>query len=253
MVRVGDEFLSGVLVSAADVGAAPLTVTITATITPPAGNSSIAKGSKAADGGTSNDYAIQLAAGSPVTREVTLTPSKQQREVRFRFSAAAVGGAGLRFDAYLGSSKALQLQSGAVRSAATVDSASFDVPVLGRQPPVFLATSFALQPASSPSISLSAAGGLQSGQAEGLALPAADPGSGYVDLVAGVGNLPFVKVRGAGWGRLLTFNFCSNDSLLGASICGGQKPDACLLACSCWEWRQLIHPHTHGTNTRTQS
>jgi hypothetical protein len=50
---------------------------------------------------------------------------------------------------------------------------------------VFVATSFALQPGTNAS----------AGQAEGLALPEADPGSGSVDLVAGVGNLPFLQVR----------------------------------------------------------
>lgn len=105
--------------------------------------------------------------------------------MRFRFSAAAIGEAGLRFDVFVGDSDAAS------------DSASFDVPVLGRQGGVFLATSFALTPSSGSGSGNGSAAA--AGQVEGLALPAADPGSGSVDLTAGVGNLPFLQV-GSGCG-----------------------------------------------------
>ncbi|KAI8474281.1 MAG: hypothetical protein J3K34DRAFT_375003 [Monoraphidium minutum] len=170
MVRVGDVFEAGVLVSAPDAGAAPITVTITATVTRPTAELADPEGAAAPANGSSS---ISLLPRDPFSREAVLSASRQQAEVRFRFSASEVGSSGVRFDAYL---------KGSASKAA--DSAAYDIPVLGRQGSVFLATSFALQPG---------AGLLGSGQTEGLALPEADPGSGTVDLVAGVGNLPFLQ------------------------------------------------------------
>lgn len=128
--------------------------------------------------GSPGTLAVTLLPENPYSRSTALNAAKQQMEVRFRFVAAQIGEAGLRFDAYLGDSEAPS------------DSASFDLTVLGRQGEVFVATSFALQ---------GAAGGgteLGGGQVEGLDLPEADPGSGSVDLVAGVGYLPFLQVCG---------------------------------------------------------
>ncbi len=182
MVRVGDVFESGVVVSAPDAGAEPLAVTVTATVTgPSSGNVTGDAGRKLlADDAPSDPQqaSIVLVPQDPYARETTLTAAKQQREVRFRFTAVRVGESGLRFDVYLGTR--------ASQAPRASDSASFDVPVLGRQSEVFLATSFSLRPNGSEA----------AGQVEGLALPAADPGSGSVDLVAGVGNLPFLQVGG---------------------------------------------------------
>ncbi|KAI8474284.1 MAG: hypothetical protein J3K34DRAFT_456831 [Monoraphidium minutum] len=170
MVRVGDVFEAGVLVSAPDAGAAPITVTITVTVTRPTAELADPEGAAAPANGSSS---IALLPRDPFSREAALSASRQQAEVRFRFSASEVGSSGVRFDAYL---------KGSASKAS--DSAAYDIPVLGRQGPVFLATSFALQPGT---------GLLSAGQTEGLALPEADPGSGTVDLVAGVGNLPFLQ------------------------------------------------------------
>lgn len=64
------------------------------------------------------------------------------------------------------------------------DAVQEDVEVQGQQSPVFIATSFSLQ-----------AGSDVAGRQEGLVLPEATPGSGSVNLLAGVGYLPAVKVR----------------------------------------------------------
>ena len=180
IVRVGDEFESGVLVSSPGVGAAPLTVTIKASVAAPSNASGPTAAAATATTAAAGPAAIRLLPEDPTSREVTLTAAAQQREVRFRFKALAVGAAGLRFDAFVGGGGAKSGSSSG--SAGAADSAAFDVPVLARQGQVFLATSFALQ-------------GTPNGTAaaEGLALPAADPGSGAVELTAGVGNLPFVK------------------------------------------------------------
>lgn len=180
MVRVGDVFESGVVVTAPDAGPDPITVSIKATTTKPsAEKTNLAATAERTELEVRRRQkvlgdAVTLLPTSPFFREVQLSATEQQRTVRFRFSARAVGETGLRFDAFLGSDAA---------GKEPVDSASFDVPVLGRQRPVFVATSFALQPG---------AGG--DGQVDGLALPDADPGTGSIDLLAGVGNLPFLKV-----------------------------------------------------------
>lgn len=59
------------------------------------------------------------------------------------------------------------------------------VPVLGKQGPVWIATSFAVRGSNSSSVV---------NRVEGLALPAAENGSGSISLVAGVGYLPAVQV-----------------------------------------------------------
>jgi hypothetical protein len=175
-VRVGDTFESGVIVSAPDAGAEPLPITITASVVPPAAPTLARRRLAQADGAAAPAPAAAIALGAEAasTRTVTLSAAKQQQEVRFRFSAGALGAASLRFDARVGD------------ATATSDSAAYEVPVLGRQGPVFLATSLALQ---------AGANGTGSAAVEGLALPEAEPGSGSVDLVAGVGNLPFLQVR----------------------------------------------------------
>ncbi len=64
------------------------------------------------------------------------------------------------------------------------DAVQVSLPIEGRQPDVWVATSFALRPS----------GTGNSSRAEGLALPAADPGTGSVVLMAGVGSLPAIQV-----------------------------------------------------------
>jgi len=181
MVRVGDVFECGVLASAPDAGVEPLVITITATVTAPANktSSNLNRHRRILREAEEPVTAIRLQPTNPYSRKVTLSAAKQQRTVRFRFNAVAVGETGLRFDAHLGFP--------AKEAAKTIDSASFDVPVLSRQRPVFVATSFALQAGANNTEE-------PMGQAEGLKLPAAELGSGSVDLVAGVGNLPFLQV-----------------------------------------------------------
>lgn len=100
------------------------------------------------------------------------------QEVRFQFSAASVGNATLRFSATVGGA-----------TAAVADSVQLVIPVLGVQSDVWVATSFAIRP--------NASNGAVASRQEGLLLPKAVNGSGSLDLVAGVGYLPAVKVRGA--------------------------------------------------------
>lgn len=170
-MRVGDTFESGVLVSAPDAGATPLAITVKATVTPPGANATDAAARRRLQQAATS-AAVRLLPEDPTSRSTALSAARQQREVRFRFSAAAVGAAGLRFDVYVNG------------AAAAADSAEYDLEVLGRQGEVFIATSLALQP-----------GAGAGAQPEGLELPEADAGSGAVDLVAGVGNLPYLQVR----------------------------------------------------------
>lgn len=67
------------------------------------------------------------------------------------------------------------------------DAVQGDVEVRGQQSSLFVATSFSLQALGDEAGS--------KGRQEGLALPDATPGSGTLDLLAGVGYLPAVKVR----------------------------------------------------------
>lgn len=220
MVRVGDVFECGVVASAPDAGTEPLIITVTATVTSPSGGT--LPPTKAAAGAARRRAllqapaalplrggAVMLLPSNPFSRVTSLTAARQQRTVRFRFAAAAVGEAGLRFDVYLGgASEAARAASGGTGGAAAaaagdygtpVDAASFDVPVLGRQRSVFVATSFALQAAPAAVNGSDSDSGEQGGgggqQYEGLALPAAEPGTGTVSVLAGVGNLPFLQVR----------------------------------------------------------
>jgi uncharacterized protein YfaS (alpha-2-macroglobulin family) len=172
-VRVGDDFEAGVIVSSPDT-AAPITVEIIAQMA----------AATTAVGATSNatkiaggDSSLVLLPADPVVQTVSLSPQQQQVEVRFRYQAKAIGMAGLRFDARVPS----------IASVDAADATQQDVQVQGQQGAVFIATSFALQAGSNVNGS--------SGRQEGLELPDATPGSGTVDLLAGVGYLPAIKVR----------------------------------------------------------
>ncbi|GLI68394.1 hypothetical protein VaNZ11_012780 [Volvox africanus] len=155
--RVGDVFQSGVIVT---VGSAPATVNVQLQI-----------------GGDA------LSATGPLRQTVTFAAEEGlQREVRFNFSAVAIGRVNLSFAAEDaqpgGGADALQLQ----------------LSVAGQQGDVWVATSFALSalpPSSNASSSSSGGGGGMQWQ-EGMELPAVVPGSGGLNLTAGVGYFPAI-------------------------------------------------------------
>ncbi|GIL54024.1 hypothetical protein Vafri_9574 [Volvox africanus] len=156
--RVGDVFQSGVIVT---VGSAPATVNVQLQV----------------DGGA-------LSATGPLRQTVIFAAEEGlQREVRFNFSAVAVGRVNLSFAAEDaqpgGGADALQLQ----------------LSVAGQQGDVWVATSFALTalPPSSNTSSGSSGGGVVQWQ-EGMELPAAVPGSGGLNLTAGVGYFPAITI-----------------------------------------------------------
>ncbi|KAF6261957.1 hypothetical protein COO60DRAFT_1458856 [Scenedesmus sp. NREL 46B-D3] len=95
-----------------------------------------------------------------------------QQEARFDFSAQGLGSQSIRFVATAG------------EDAEVADQVQLDVPVLGKQGPVWIATSFAVRGSNSSTIA---------NRVEGLALPRAENGSGSVSLVAGVGYLPAIQ------------------------------------------------------------
>uniref|UniRef100_A0A383WAS0 EGF-like domain-containing protein n=1 Tax=Tetradesmus obliquus TaxID=3088 RepID=A0A383WAS0_TETOB len=170
-VRVGDDFEAGVIVSSPD-AAAPITVEITAQMA--AATTGVDTSSNATSA-VADDGSLVLLPKDPVVQTVSITPQQQQVEVRFRYQAKAIGMSGLRFDARVPT----------IASADAADATQQDVTVQGQQGGVFIATSFALQAGSSVNGS--------SGRQEGLELPDATPGSGTVDLLAGVGYLPAIK------------------------------------------------------------
>jgi hypothetical protein len=173
-VRVGDDFEAGVIVSSPDT-AGPITVEVTAQMA--AATTAVdAAGNATKGAGAAGDGSLVLLPADPVVQIVSLSPQQQQVEVRFRYQAKAIGMAGLRFDARVPS----------IASVDAADATQQDVQVQGQQGAVFIATSFALQAGSSVNGS--------SGRQEGLELPDATPGSGIVELLAGVGYLPAIKV-----------------------------------------------------------
>ncbi|KAF8063719.1 hypothetical protein HT031_003574 [Scenedesmus sp. PABB004] len=160
-VRVGDNFTAGVLVEAPGLERETTVSVAAALAAPPAGS----------DGGAPPP---PLALAGPQRVSVVLRPGAAQAEARFAFAARALGTAAITFTAAAAGSD----------GAATADAVQLSVPVLGVQSPVWLATSFAV------------AGSNVTGAAsrvEGLALPAAEAGSGAISLVAGVGYLPAVQ------------------------------------------------------------
>jgi len=145
IVRVGDAFEAGVLVTGS-LGSSPVNVVTSVTI-----------------GGTG------LKLDGPGSITASLSGELQQREVRFRFKATAIGNATLKFK---------------VTTPSGGDALEWVLPVLGKQGEVFVATSFAVKPGTN---------GSTSGRAEGLKLPNAIPGSGNLQLMAGVGYLPAIQ------------------------------------------------------------
>ncbi|GIL68720.1 hypothetical protein Vafri_21968 [Volvox africanus] len=149
-VRVGDTFEAGVVVT---VGSAPATVNVTLQVL--------------------NQSKSSLRSVGPISQMVTFSGNSLQVEVRFNFTARAVGTTSLVFaasDSAPGGGK---------------DSLQVEIDVEGQQGDVWLATSFAL--ASNASFN-----GSNPRWVEGIDLPAAVPGSGGLTLVAAVGYLPTV-------------------------------------------------------------
>ncbi|KAG1668837.1 hypothetical protein FOA52_004932 [Chlamydomonas sp. UWO 241] len=118
----------------------------------------------------------KLAAASPApingtgssSKVVAISGEQKQQEVLFSFQATALGTANITFSVTEG--------------LGTVDSVQLELEVLGRQSPITVATSFPLR----------ASNASDAPWQEGLDLPSAVPGSGSLDLLAGVGYLPGV-------------------------------------------------------------
>jgi uncharacterized protein YfaS (alpha-2-macroglobulin family) len=171
-VRAGDNFTAGVLVEAPGELSGDTSVTVTATLVLP--KSSTNSNSGEGDSGSSSSSSNALALKGPASLTVTLGPGKAQQEARFNFSAQGLGVQSIKFVATAG------------KDAEVADQVQLQVPVLGKQGPVWIATSFAVRGSNSSTVA---------NRVEGLALPRAENGSGSVSLVAGVGYLPAVQVR----------------------------------------------------------
>lgn len=144
--RVGDTFEAGALV--ANTGDSPMEVEVTA----------FASGT------------VALRSGENATRALTVQPGAST-EVRFALGAGALG------------SGSLQVDARQVAGGEAADSLVVDIPVVGLQDPMFVASSFALGSVNTSETS---------SWTEGLDLPAAAPGSGTINITAGVGQLPAV-------------------------------------------------------------
>lgn len=155
-VRVGDAFEAGVVVALTS-GAEPsdLTVKVSASLL----------------AGPPNSTAPVSFNGTSPSQEIAFPSGQRQQEVRFRWTAAAVGQVEVLIEAeVLGDDNAK-------------DALKMVLVVEGQQAPVHVATSFALAAQSSSGAQWQ----------EGLDLPDAQPGSGHVNLSAGVGHLPVVE------------------------------------------------------------
>eukprot|EP00899_Mesostigma_viride_P016305 jgi/Mesvir1/24676/Mv21969-RA.2 len=153
VVRLGDAFEAGVVMTAFAPTGSPL-----AGQPIPVALSAAARGT------------VALTPGAPSDKSAAVVPGGPAVETRFWFTAgAALGGANLTFTA---------------TSELGNDAVQLGVPVLPHQGAVFLATSMALQAASSQATVWD----------EGMALPAAVPGSGSLMLAAGVNKLPAIKL-----------------------------------------------------------
>ncbi|GMH43110.1 hypothetical protein BSKO_11032 [Bryopsis sp. KO-2023] len=170
LVRIGDEFEGGTIITLGgdQVDGVPVTVSLLAD--PEKANN--IEFMESVDGNEPQVVGSQGCAEGDLSCLITLekkvikSDSDGQVEVRFRFNAARLGDANItiRADAP-GGSDALQMT----------------FPVLGQQEPVRVATSFAIQAKEKSNI-----------WEEGLQFPEAVPGSGVIELRAGVGKLPSV-------------------------------------------------------------
>uniref|UniRef100_A0A7S3VJT0 Alpha-2-macroglobulin domain-containing protein n=1 Tax=Dunaliella tertiolecta TaxID=3047 RepID=A0A7S3VJT0_DUNTE len=181
IVRMGDTFLAGVIVTAVNEGDnRDFDAIVSCEVMPPASGS---------------NSSIMLSSDKDAKFQIKLTPEQPQQEVRFAFAAVALGTDMIRFH--------VEDADGAS------DTLLVPLPCLAPQQPVHIATSFAVRPGfnrtgdaaqtqQSPSeVQQSGAQGGSASQAaqthtEGLQLPSAVPGSGVLHLVAGVGHLPSI-------------------------------------------------------------
>lgn len=152
IARVGDKFEAGVVVTAAG-STTETSLTVSAEL-------------------INSTRALSLLPASAIAKTVTVSPTQQQQEVRFQFEANAIGNATIEFTISLSDSSTIS------------DALQVQLPVLGKQGPVNIATSVAIEPKAGQSVTLQ----------EGLVLPKAEPGSGSLDLLAGVGYYPAVQV-----------------------------------------------------------
>lgn len=202
-VRVGDSFSAGVLVEAPGT-VSDVTVVVSAAVQQPAS-------------GSSSTSSSVLSLQQDSTHIVTLSPGQPQQEVRFAFEADSIGVQNITFTAtantgglrppanrglrHLLAAAEAPSAAGAVRALRqflanrragstqaapagnVADQVQLQVPVNGKQGGVVIATSFAVRGSS----------GGNSWQ-EGMELPRAEPGSGSISLIAGVGSLPAIQV-----------------------------------------------------------
>mmetsp|Transcript_14647 Transcript_14647/g.36469 ORF Transcript_14647/g.36469 Transcript_14647/m.36469 type:complete len:2268 (-) Transcript_14647:639-7442(-) len=176
-VRAGDVFQAGVVVTLAGGLRAGEAVSVLVLV-----GCDVGEGGEGGAEGGGDTSPLRLTGGN--TTLVTLTAGSLQAEARFNLSAAALGSATLRFAAAVVVPEGSGGDGGS--SEVSSDALEVSVPVLAQQSAVWVATSFALRP---PALG---AAGNASGWQEGLDLPDAVPGSGSLDLVAGVGHLPSV-------------------------------------------------------------
>ncbi|KAG1668836.1 hypothetical protein FOA52_004931 [Chlamydomonas sp. UWO 241] len=133
-------------------------------------------GVEAGDPALTVGVGYELAAASPApingtgssSKVVAISGEQKQQEVLFSFQATALGTANVTFSVTDG--------------MGTVDSVQLELEVLGRQSPITVATSFPLRVSNASDAPWQ----------EGLDLPSAVPGSGSLNLLAGVGYLPGV-------------------------------------------------------------
>ncbi|CAD7700532.1 unnamed protein product [Ostreobium quekettii] len=147
IVRVGDAFEAGVIVtiSGGSVSDVPITMDLKL-----------------------EDKSQELLSLTTESERQIVTDADGQAEVRFGLQAEALGEAKFIISAGDGSGSG--------------DALELELPILGLQDPVTVATSFAIQAAENETATA----------VEGLDLPAALPGTGGIELQAGVGRLPAV-------------------------------------------------------------
>ena len=169
-VRIGDEFEAGVIVTLSTEEREGVKVTVTLLGDPAEARNIVFLGDDVTEGAFGEEEECdgdeELSCLVVLQEQEFESDVDGQVEVRFRFAAVRLGDANItiRADA-LGESDALQVT----------------LPVLAQQNPVVLGTSFSINPENDPVTS-----------EEGLQFPDAVPGSGSLNLIAGVGKFPTV-------------------------------------------------------------
>ncbi|KAK9803301.1 hypothetical protein WJX72_010340 [[Myrmecia] bisecta] len=161
LVRIGDQFEAGAVATlrSSEADSIPVVVDLS---------------------GQNVDSPIKLKDGAADTPAFILN-STAPSEVRFPFVATAIGAANFTLTI--------------LSEGSASDSLEITIPVEGLQEPVRTATSFPVQAV--PPNATAPSGPFQGSAQEGLAVPAAAPGSGSIDVTAGVGHLPAVKAIAA--------------------------------------------------------